>query len=115
MTLPQTGEVPAWTLPDRLRKARTHANLSQQELAVQLGISRYTVVNYESGRIQPGRSMLLAWAMICDVDAGWLTGPPSDRGGPVRRGGRPLRGLVAYAGAMTIAFATMAALTPAGY
>ncbi len=76
MQLSQPGDVPTWTLGDRLRKAREHANLRQEELAAELGISRASVSVYESGHRPPMRSILLAWAMVCHVDLDWLTGSP---------------------------------------
>jgi transcriptional regulator with XRE-family HTH domain len=76
MTLPQTGDIPAWSLGDRLRKAREHAHLTQLELAGEVGISRASVVNYETGRSDPSRPVLLSWALRCGVDYEWLAGCP---------------------------------------
>lgn len=68
----ETGTVPAWTMPDRLRKAREHAGLHQTELAAALGISRASISNYESGRTSPPRPTLMVWAMRCGVPLSWL-------------------------------------------
>ena len=76
MGLPQTGRVPAWSLGDRLRKARDQADLSQAALAKAIGIARASVINYESGRSTPNRPVLLSWALQCGVDFGWLAGSP---------------------------------------
>ena len=76
MQLSQPGDVPAWTLADRLRKARDHAKLSQQELAGAIGISRASVSGYEAGYREPPRPVLIVWAMVCHVDLEWLTGSP---------------------------------------
>ena len=71
------GTVPEWTLADRLRKAREHAGLKQTELAALTGISRASIVNYESGRSVPSRPVMLSWAFTCGVDLAWLAGDPS--------------------------------------
>jgi DNA-binding XRE family transcriptional regulator len=78
-TQPGAGAVPAWTLSDRLRKAREFAGLKQAELADEIGIARSSVVNYEAGRYAPSRPVALSWAIRCGVDYGWLTGDPDRR------------------------------------
>jgi transcriptional regulator with XRE-family HTH domain len=72
MTEQAQGDEPAWTLGDRLRKAREHAGLSQAELAWQIGIARSSIVNYESDRSAPGRPVLLSWALCTGVRVPWL-------------------------------------------
>jgi len=67
------GKIPVWTLSDKLRKARLEAGLEQAELASEIGISRNTVTNYEAGRTEPRRPVLLAWAMRTGVALDWLT------------------------------------------
>ena len=76
MQLSQPGDVPAWTLADRLRKAREHANLGQKELADLIGISRASISVYESGHRPPPKPVLLSWAIVCNVDLDWLSGTP---------------------------------------
>jgi transcriptional regulator with XRE-family HTH domain len=90
MRPPDTGEIPAFTLGQRLKQAREDfAHLSQQELATQLGISRYTISNHENDITVPDRGRLIAWATICGVDYAWLAGedadPRTQRGGSTRR------------------------------
>jgi transcriptional regulator with XRE-family HTH domain len=75
--------VPAWTLADRLRKARINAGLEQAELETMTGISRKSISNYENGYTEPNKPVLLSWAMACGVDLDWLAGE-----GPMRRGRR---------------------------
>ena len=73
--------IPAWTLQDRLRKAREHVGLNQAELAEITGISGRSVSMYEKGHSAPRRPQLLAWAMATGVPREWLeTGecPPWD-------------------------------------
>lgn len=76
MTAPQTGQIPAWSLQDRLLKARKFADLSQTELANEIGISKASVVNYERGHTRPSRPVLLSWALTCGVSLEWLAGSP---------------------------------------
>lgn len=64
--------VPAWSVADRLRKAREHAGLDQRQLAARAGISRGTVSNAERGVGIPNLTTLLAWAHATDVDVAWL-------------------------------------------
>jgi len=74
------GRVPEWTLADRLLKARTLAGLGQAELALLLGVSRSSVVNYEMGHTTPTQARIRLWAERTRVNAGWLeTGTPSGR------------------------------------
>ncbi|WP_159708864.1 helix-turn-helix domain-containing protein [Arthrobacter sp. 18067] len=93
------SRVPEFQLKDRLRLARELKNLEQADIAVELGVSRATVSNYERGVTVPGKLVINAWAVICDVDVDWLkTGkaPTGDGGGggvehpvEIRRGKRP--------------------------
>ena len=116
MELSQTGEAPVWTLADRLRKAREHARLTQQELADHIGISRASVVNYETGRHAPSRPVLLSWSMATGVDMGWLQGPPTPGGekasyrSRIRKPGR----LTALQGIAASLALTAAAALPGG-
>jgi transcriptional regulator with XRE-family HTH domain len=74
------GEAPAWTLTDRLRKAREYRGLEQAELADLMGVSRRTVVNYEAGRTTPRRPQLIAWAFATGVALDWLEGDVRPKG-----------------------------------
>lgn len=65
-------EVPSWTIFDRLRKARESAGLEQDVLAVDLGVSRNTVSNYERGKVSPRRPVMIAWALRTGVPLDWL-------------------------------------------
>ena|SRR5215469_753402 len=76
MTLSETGGIPAWSLRDRLRKARETAGLTQDQLADQVGVSRVSVIAYETGRVVPKRPVLLSWAVTCRVNYAWLAGSP---------------------------------------
>ena len=66
-----TRTVPKFTLTDRLVKARHTAGLNQQELADRLGVSRKTVMRYETkGDLR--FDAIVQWAAACDVDHVWL-------------------------------------------
>lgn len=69
---PRSYRVPEWTLADRLRKAREDMGLSQWDFADFSGISRTSVVNYESGKRTPKGLYLRAWADATGVDPEWL-------------------------------------------
>lgn len=66
------GEGPAWTLADRLRKAREHAGLEQRDLVELAGISRATISNAERGLGTPNLVTLQAWAQATGVSLAWL-------------------------------------------
>ena len=85
------GEVPAWHQGDYLRKAREHAGMSQAELAEVTGISRRTVVRYESGEATVRRPQLIAWAMATGVPLAWLMNGESPRQGGPDGGSRVVR------------------------
>lgn len=63
---------PAFTLADRLRKAREVTGLSTIHFAQKMAISRTTVVNYEHGYRTPPTLYLRAWAVASGVDLDWL-------------------------------------------
>jgi DNA-binding XRE family transcriptional regulator len=79
MTRPlAAGATPTWTLADRLRKSREYAGLTQHDLAETIGVAQRSISAYEGGaRVK--RPVVLAWALACGVDLGWLTEePPSE-------------------------------------
>jgi len=72
----------AWTVGDRLRKAREYAGLTQKELGEQVGITRNTVGNYETGATQSRHVLIMrAWADTCGVPLSWIEGDEPS-GGP---------------------------------
>lgn len=81
MTTAQHETIPAWTCGDRLRKAREHAGLKQQELADAIGIARGSVTNYESDKHPPRKIVLNAWAMATGVNPKWLETGEGESGG----------------------------------
>ncbi|HXI18753.1 MAG TPA: helix-turn-helix transcriptional regulator [Chloroflexota bacterium] len=84
MTIQQAGLIPTFTQADRLRKAREVAHLDQVDLADEIGISRQTVSNYETGSSHPRKIVLKAWALASGVPLEWLmdgTRPPTPDSG----------------------------------
>ena len=73
------GHIPAWTLQDRMRKARESAGLDQVQFGAQLGVSRISVSSWERGRSEPRPVILMAWAMATGVDLDWLIGETNDQ------------------------------------
>lgn len=73
-TTPQ--HIPELTLARRLYLARDELNLSQSEFAQRIGVSRRSVVNYESGSTQPSRPVLLSWALATGVPLDWFEEAP---------------------------------------
>lgn len=58
----------------RIRAARAYANMSQDDLAKELGWEVQTVKRRESGKKDPKRAELIAIASICQVPLAFLEG-----------------------------------------
>lgn len=65
-------QIPAWTLQDRIRKARDHAGLSQAALAEQIPVARNTLSRWELGANTPSSRELQRLAEITNVSFDWL-------------------------------------------
>lgn len=88
------GEIPEWSLGDRLRKARETRRMSQSELGEALGMTRVTVGRYETDVREPPRSVLMAWAMATGVPFAWIeTGEAPSPGGDGASAGEPPAGI----------------------
>lgn len=80
---PEVGAVPEWTQPDRLRKARETAGLTQAQLAQAIGVSQRSISAYESGASAPKRPVVLSWSFATAVPYEWLrTGYSAPSDGP---------------------------------
>lgn len=76
--------IPRFELRHRLQLALEHADVSNAEMAAELGVAETTIRNYLSSRTTPHRGTLIAWALRCGVPFEWLahgTVPGRD-GGP---------------------------------
>ncbi|MFJ3030827.1 helix-turn-helix domain-containing protein [Rothia terrae] len=73
---------PTWTLQDRIRKAREHAGLKQEELAVQLSVTRHTLGRWEKGDNQPPAKKLEALAEATGVPVEWFYAQDNEHPSP---------------------------------
>lgn len=84
-TQPTSGQVPAWTLGDRLRKARTLTGMTTREFALRIGVSHGTITNAEGDKRAVRPITLNAWSDVTGVSRGWLefgVGDPNPDGQP---------------------------------
>lgn len=68
----EAGKIPQILMRHRLRIAREAAGLEQADLAGLMGVSRNTVGNAESGKTDPRKIVLNAWALATGVPVSWL-------------------------------------------
>jgi transcriptional regulator with XRE-family HTH domain len=78
------GEVPGWTLGDRLSKALRCAGMTTDQMAARLGYGRSTISRYINDRgAPPRRGVITQWSMITGVPREWLeTGTDPHETGP---------------------------------
>ena len=70
--------IPAFTLGDRLAKARKHAGIGSEQMAGLLGVGRSSISNYEAGRTEPPLHIVLDWAKETNVPLSWIVGAEAD-------------------------------------
>ena len=51
-----------------LKAARINADLTQQEVADKLGVSKHTIFNWEGGITKPKKHVLMVLASIYNID-----------------------------------------------
>lgn len=68
-----TGNIPTWTLGDRMRLSMRSADLGNTEIAAFLEVSPGTVSAWINNRREPNTQTLRLWAIKCRVDYDWLT------------------------------------------
>lgn len=62
----------------RLRKARTDLQLTQEQVAQEMGVKRQTISKWESGKGAPNPREMAELCMLYGVTTDWvLTGTPS--------------------------------------
>jgi transcriptional regulator with XRE-family HTH domain len=66
------GEIPGWSLGDRIAKARRFARLEQADLAQALDISQALVSKWERDLRDPRVQLLRRVAQVTGVDEQWL-------------------------------------------
>ena len=57
---------------DKLRVARALANLSLRDVSEAVGVSHNAISKYETGKMMPKSSVLVAMAKLYGVDLDWL-------------------------------------------
>lgn len=72
-----------------IRDLRKRQNMTQDELAARLFVTRQTVSNYENGRTRPDVEQILRLAEIFGTDANAVLLWPAGAGKPGRRGRIP--------------------------
>ena len=82
--MPETvGEIPEWTLGWRLQRSLAHAEISVEEIADEMGVSRSTVSRWLNDRGAPPKAAYVKmWAFRTGVPYAWLSDTdPTGRGG----------------------------------
>lgn len=59
-------------IKDRIREARQRKNLTQEQLASQIGIAKSTLAGYETGIREPSIEIIGKIMMVLDIDANYL-------------------------------------------
>lgn len=67
-----SGNVPVFGMRHRLALALETADVSNEQMADEVGKSVTTIRNYLGGRTHPGRAVLVTWALRCGVPFEWL-------------------------------------------
>jgi transcriptional regulator with XRE-family HTH domain len=78
MAVQEAVNAPRFELCDRLRKARTFAGLTQEQLGERMGVGRRSITRYEDGTQTPRRSVVIAWAVTTGVPLEWIEGEMDD-------------------------------------
>lgn len=68
------------TFGERLLALRTERHITQQALADYMGLSRWSVSNYEAGKNKPDFDGLMLLADYFEVSLDYLTGRKDERG-----------------------------------
>jgi transcriptional regulator with XRE-family HTH domain len=74
MAVQEAVNTPRFELCDRLRKARTYAGLTQEELGEKMGVGRRSITRYEDGTRHPKRAVVIAWSVTTGVPLEWIEG-----------------------------------------
>ena len=71
------------TFGDQLSKARKNKDLTQEELAERLNLSRQTILRWEKNQVFPDISNLKAVAQVLDISFDYLLGEDKPEKPPV--------------------------------
>ncbi len=67
------------TFSQKLKKARENTGFTQEETALETGIPRSTLANYEAGRTEPDIENLGILADFYEVSIDWLVGTKGEK------------------------------------
>lgn len=67
-----SGAIPAFTMGDRLRKAREQTGMTTRNFAETMGVSQSTITNAENDNCKTRRITLLMWSQVSGVPVQWL-------------------------------------------
>lgn len=67
------------TFSQKLKKARKKTGFTQEETALETGIPRSTLANYEAGRTEPDIENLGKLADFYEVSIDWLVGTKGEK------------------------------------
>lgn len=62
------------TIGNRIKELRTSKNLTQEDIAKMVKVSKATISNYEKGKVSPPIELLIKLAERYDVSIDWLCG-----------------------------------------
>ena len=62
------------TFGEKIREARLEKSMSQNQVALKLGVNRRTLGNWETGAREPSIEMIRKLALVLDCDANYLLG-----------------------------------------
>lgn len=62
------------TIGNRIKELRTSKNLTQEDIAKMVKVSKATISNYEKGKVSPPIELLIKLAKRYDVSIDWLCG-----------------------------------------
>lgn len=60
---------------NRVRELRRQRDLTQEQVCAEVGISRWTLIRIEAGRVRPNSETMLALARVLDTDLNTLFMP----------------------------------------
>lgn len=86
-TVQSGGQIPEWTLGERLKKARSLTGETAAQFAVTIGVSPRTINSAETDSRHPRRTVLMAYALATGVDLEWLETGRETAPRPGRPGG----------------------------
>lgn len=80
----------------RIKEARLAADMTQEELAKRIGVSKNAISNYENGVSTPKVELLCAIMKHLDIDANYLYSIPNDALAQLRLSPREREVILAY-------------------